>query len=111
MSQNHDLAAEFQLISGEEAARRLGISEKTLLGHVLDGTIPHIPVGRGTKRRRRKFDPADIEAFARARKQFEAPKCQSSNDKAKRSTATTSSSKVVDLQALLAQRTVGKLKK
>ncbi|WP_156967862.1 helix-turn-helix domain-containing protein [Methylosinus sp. PW1] len=106
-----DESPTFALITPEEAAKRLCVSKKTLLGFVQDGSIPKIPIGRGKKRERCAFDPADIEAFARSRKQFETPKCQSSNAKAKRSTATTSSSPVVDLRAELARRTAAKQKK
>ncbi|WP_157096451.1 AlpA family transcriptional regulator [Methylosinus sp. R-45379] len=106
-----DQSPTFALISAEEAAMRLCVSKKTLLGFVQDGSIPKIPIGRGAKRKRCAFDPADIEAFARSRKQFEAPKCQSSKGKAKRSTATTSKSQVVDLREVRARLMAEKRKK
>jgi excisionase family DNA binding protein len=39
-----------RIISPREAAAALGISIKTLRGHVKDGTIRYIAIGRGRKR-------------------------------------------------------------
>ncbi|MBU3887209.1 helix-turn-helix domain-containing protein [Methylosinus sp. KRF6] len=62
------------LISAKEAADRLNISTKTLRAHVRDGALPCVLVGRGEKRKHYAFDPADVDAFIRAHKHFEAPK-------------------------------------
>ena len=43
------------LLSPKIAALRLGISTKTLKGHVDDGELRYINVGRGKKKPRRKF--------------------------------------------------------
>jgi len=55
------------LLSPKAAALDLEISVKTLRGHVADGSIAFIIVGRGKKRPRIAFDLPDIEAFKRER--------------------------------------------
>jgi len=51
------------LLTMQEAAERLGVCTRTLRGHIEDGDISYVELGHGTKRKRRKFSPADLDAF------------------------------------------------
>ncbi|WP_412758570.1 helix-turn-helix domain-containing protein [Methylobacterium radiotolerans] len=51
------------LLTLAEAAARLRISPRTLLGHVRVGRIPYVSVGLGLQRVRRRFDPTDLDRF------------------------------------------------
>lgn len=88
------------LLKPAEAAKFLGVCEKILVRHVDAGDLPAIDVGRGAKKRRLRYDPADLEAFKEKRK-TSGKACQSGKAK----TAFTRSilkSNVVDLRAALA---------
>jgi excisionase family DNA binding protein len=89
------------LLTPEKAAEELGISGRQLRDLSADGKIPFIDVGRGGRPARR-YDPADIQAFISERRTIS---CPSSNAPAPKRTATTSASKVFDIQAILAART------
>lgn len=96
------------LLTMDEAATELRISVKVLRGHVKDGAIRYVVTGRGPKRPRISFDPADIEQFKEARKRWSAP-CPSIVRKGTRSTTSTSSSEVIGFlarreQAIAARR-------
>ncbi|VFU07880.1 conserved hypothetical protein [Methylocella tundrae] len=92
-----------QLLRAKDVARILCISPRMLQEHVKDGTLPRILTGRGKMRKHYAFDPADIEAFKRERKEFGGRSCQSTSRKTRRSTNLTSSSDVFDFQALRAK--------
>jgi len=51
------------LLTTGEAAKVLRISPKTLTGHVKDGSLKYVNVGRGTIKPRRMFPPAELEDF------------------------------------------------
>jgi hypothetical protein len=89
------------LISASEAADILHISVRTLRGHVDDGSLRAISIGRGKKRQRLAFDPVDVRAFKLARI---AQPCQSTNHPTLNISSTTSRSLVVDFTALQKQR-------
>lgn len=99
------------LLNPAKAADHLGISPKTLRGHVHDGSLGYIVVGRGSKRRRIKFDRIDLDDFKQNHRRQETPPCHSSA-KARYAGATTSTSKsgVLDFAALSAARTTAKRK-
>ncbi|MFG1244899.1 helix-turn-helix domain-containing protein [Xanthobacter sp. DSM 14520] len=62
-----------KLFSVAEAAEYLGISEKTLRGHIMDGNITYILIGRGTVKKRRMFATEDLERFKESRRRREIP--------------------------------------
>ncbi|MFG1376105.1 helix-turn-helix domain-containing protein [Xanthobacter autotrophicus] len=97
-----------KLLTMEEAAAELGISAKTLRGHVKDGQITYIAIGRGVKKPRRMFDVCDIEAFKERRRRTDP--CPSTNQRARRSTTSTSSGQVVGFMALRDQLRAGRRK-
>lgn len=61
------------LLTPEQAAEALSISERHLLYLTKDGEIPFVNVGRG-QRTIRRYDPADIQAFIESRKVTEVPR-------------------------------------
>ena len=97
------------LRSPKDTARVLGVSVKTLNGHVRDGEIRYIDVGRGKKKIRRMFTEQDIHEFKERRARREVP-CQSTNTKTARSTTSISNSKVIGFTALRDARASEKLK-
>jgi excisionase family DNA binding protein len=92
-------------LSPAQAAQELGISIKTLRGHVEDGSLPFINIGRGKKYRRMAFDPADLEDFKLRRKETI---CPSTSIRTRPSTTTTSGSKVIGFMARLSALTAEK---
>jgi hypothetical protein len=86
------------LLSPKIAACQLGISVKTLIGHVDDGEIRYINVGRGTKKIRRMFTGIDLEEFIERRAQRDMP-CQSTGRKNHRTTNMTSSTAAIGFTA------------
>src|SRR5262249_277092 len=48
------------LLTAAQAAAKLGISVKTLNGHVASGALRYVAIGHGTKRPRKMFTDADI---------------------------------------------------
>lgn len=81
-----------------DAAAFLCISVDTLNAIVARGDLPFVEVGAGDKRPRRRFDPADLEAYVGERK------CRSGNGRDKTHGPTTLRSGVTDIQEILAQR-------
>ena len=51
------------LLTPKQVCDMLGICFRTLTNHINSGELPYILVGRGVVRKKRMFDPADIEAF------------------------------------------------
>ncbi|TVR12286.1 MAG: DNA-binding protein [Salinarimonadaceae bacterium] len=90
------------LLTMHEAASMIGVCERTLRDHVRDGALRYILVGRGVKRQRRMFDPADIDAFVEAQRRTE---CRLTDQRAGRSTSTISSCEVIDFTGRRAART------
>lgn len=64
------------LFTMEETAEMLGISTRTLLGHVNAGDLRYVLIGKRT----RKFTQRDVDDFIEARK-----RCPSTNQKPARS--------------------------
>jgi excisionase family DNA binding protein len=93
------------LSNSKEAADRLRISVKTLLGHVRDGSLRYVNVGRGTKRVRYAFTEADLAEFeqARARRNGGAT-CQSTSRANHRSTSSTFNGEVIAFTELQRRR-------
>ncbi|WP_294539209.1 helix-turn-helix domain-containing protein [uncultured Rhodoblastus sp.] len=107
-SEIHSTVASSRPLSVGEAARALGVSSKTLRGHVKDGAIPWISIGRGKDRKRRKFDPQDLETFKQSRKIIGEAGCPSTKEKDKIPTPSISSKGGVGLREILDQRTAAK---
>jgi excisionase family DNA binding protein len=99
------------LLTPAQAARRLGMSVKTLRAHVRTGDIRYVNVGRGKERERIMFAPHDLEGFIAAHTQTKAPPCPSSSPKARRTTTSTSSGEVVAFTARRNGRTGAKRKR
>jgi hypothetical protein len=97
------------LLTAAQAAARLTCSVKTLDGHVRAGELKYLTLGRGTKRPRRRFDPADLDALIAARKK-EAPPC-STTSPAPRIGTTTSRGAVIAFTDLQSRRPSAKPKK
>lgn len=89
-----------ELLKPAEAAKYLAIGEKLLKWHVERGDLLAVDVGRGVKKRRLRYDPADLEAFKAKRKTSARP-CQSGNAKTE-SFNTISGSNVVAIMERLA---------
>ena len=98
------------LLTPGQAAQSLDICMKTLFGHVRDGALRYINVGRGSKKPRRMFDPIDLADFRQSRKRIEAP-CRFIGRKPRPSTNTTSKCEVVAFTALQSPRADGKPKR
>jgi Helix-turn-helix domain len=56
------------LMCPKEAAAKLGVSIKTLLGHVRDGSLRYVNISRGDKRPRYAFAESDLDEFEQARR-------------------------------------------
>jgi excisionase family DNA binding protein len=54
----------------KQAAKFLGVSERTVRDHVRFGDLPYIAVGRGLSRPRKMFDPGDVRRFADSRRRI-----------------------------------------
>jgi hypothetical protein len=100
------------LLTAAQAAARLGITVEHLMAHVQDGAIKSINVGRGKKKARYRFAPADLDAFKIERTSMEQPApCRFSSRKSPRPiTGSASKSNVVGFTALRAARLAKKPK-
>ena len=92
-----------------EAAARLRVSRKTLTEHVRSGALRYVIIGCGSKRPRKMFTDADIEEFIERQTRRDVP-CPSIAPRARRSTTTTSSGRVIAFTALRNARTDAKPK-
>jgi hypothetical protein len=108
-SSTREAAADAKLFSLRQAARKLGMSTKTLKGHADDGEIRYINTARGKKHRRMMFTEADIEEFIERRARREVP-CLSIATRKAHSTTSISKSKVIAFTALQDARASAKLK-
>jgi hypothetical protein len=86
------------LRSADEAAAKLGCSIKTLKGHVASGALTYVSIGRGSKRMRRMFTDADLDAFIEAQTRKDVP-CRSFATHARRTGISTSSGEVIAFTA------------
>lgn len=59
-----------ELLTLSEAARYVRISDRTLRAHISDGDIRYIAIGKGAKRTKKLFDPADLDAFIEGQKRW-----------------------------------------
>jgi predicted DNA-binding transcriptional regulator AlpA len=88
----------------DQITARFSVSRKTIMGHVKDGTLRCIDIGRGRQKRRLRFAPKDIDELIQKRKGG-AEQCPSIATPSRRSTGTTSSAKVVAFSVLRNART------
>jgi excisionase family DNA binding protein len=93
-----------------QAARRLGISIRTLRDLVSSGELRYVNVGRGKQRERVMFTDNDLSDLIASRTRQKARQCQSTSPRARRSTTSTSSGEVVAFTALRSERNAGKRK-
>lgn len=96
------------LLRPPEAAAYLGIGETRLRELTNEGKIHWIDLSGGDKRKAVRFHRADLDAFIEASRKQAAP-CPSTSRKAGIATSTTSSSEVLDFEALRKLRQSEKL--
>lgn len=89
------------LLTPDEAARELSVSEKHLRALTDAGQIRYVNISLGAKRERRRYDPQDLDQFREARK------CLSTSGQAPRHTAMTSVVVGIDFQARRDARLAG----
>src|SRR5262245_25464663 len=99
------------LRTAAEAASKLGCSIKTLNGHVADGSLRYVNVGRGKQRARPRFADSDLDQFITAQTRKDAPPCPSIAPGARRSGTSTSGSEVIAFTGLRRPRPGAKPKK
>jgi hypothetical protein len=97
------------LLTKHEAAARLRCSEKTIDAHAASGALRYVLIGRGSKRKRKMFAPADLAAFIEAQTQKDLP-CPSSVTRVRGSTGSISGSQVIAFSARPKPRPGGKRK-
>jgi hypothetical protein len=97
------------LLTKHEAAARLRCSEKTIDAHAASGALRYVLIGRGSKRKRKMFAPADIAAFIEAQTQKDLP-CPLSVTRVRGSTGSISGSQVIAFSARPKPRPGGKRK-
>jgi excisionase family DNA binding protein len=86
------------LLTPQEAARRLNITEDQLSAFAQDGEIAYINVGRGKKWPRRRYEEDDIRDFLERRRRREAA-CLSTGTSARHTTNSISSTTVIGFMA------------
>jgi excisionase family DNA binding protein len=86
-----------RLLRPQEVAERLGCTVKTLFGHVHDGSLRYVNVGRGEIRPRYMFAESDLAEFeeVRRRRNAGAVVCRSTTQKVRRSTISISDGEVI----------------
>jgi hypothetical protein len=87
------------LLTLAQAAGRLGCSIKTLKGHVESGALGYVVIGHGSKRPRKMFTAADLDAFITNQTRKDSPICPSTKTRARLSSTSTSSSEVIAFTA------------
>src|SRR5262245_21505280 len=87
------------LLTTGQAAAKLGISTKTLSGHVASGALRYVIIGHGTRRPRKMFTDVDLSEFIQAQTRKDAP-CLSDATRAHRSGSIDSKSEVVAFSVL-----------
>jgi hypothetical protein len=100
------------LLTLAEAARKLRCSIKTLRGHIDAGDLRYVSIGKGTKRPRRMFTPADLDSFVANQTRKDVP-CPPTSQKmaARRISTTTSKCEVIGFTARRNARRAAKPKK
>ena len=95
-----------------EAARKLRCSIKTLNAHVAAGDLCYVIIGKGTKRPRRMYVAADLDAFIANQTRKDVP-CPPTSQKmaARRISTTTSKCEVIGFTARRNARRAAKPKK
>jgi hypothetical protein len=88
------------LLDSKEAAAKLNMSVKMLMGHVYAGRIRYIDIGSGGKRKTYRFTPYMLQVFIDNQLKRETPKCLSTKALKAHSTVTTSNSTVVAFSAV-----------
>jgi hypothetical protein len=86
------------LRTAEEAAAKLACSIKTLNGYVEAGTLRYVAIGHGSKRQRKMFTDADLNALIEAQTRKDAP-CPSTATHARHSGNSISSGEVIAFTA------------
>jgi hypothetical protein len=100
------------LLDAAQAAERLNITIEQLMAHVDDGALRYVNVGRGSKRPRYRFKPADIDEFESNRTTQGRASCRFSKQQSpRRTTGTASTSNVVGFMAQRAARLARKPKR
>jgi excisionase family DNA binding protein len=94
-----------------QAARRLGISIRTLRGLVSSGELRYVNVGRGKQREKMMFTDNDLDDLIAGRTRQKAQQCPSTSPKVRRSTTSTSSGEVIAFTARRNGRTDAKRKR
>jgi excisionase family DNA binding protein len=87
------------LLTRNQAAAYLNITDEQMAAFIKDGTLDYINVGRGTKRPRYRIAKQDLDAFIERRRQKEV-QCLSTSKRSPRSTTMPSKSVVVGFTAL-----------
>src|SRR5262245_33870793 len=95
------------LLTTKEVAADLQCSRKTLLGHVKDGSLRYVNVGRGEVRPTYRFFSDDVAEFKLRRAKRDAP-CRSISTKRRRSGISTSKCEIIAFTALRDAGTDGK---
>jgi excisionase family DNA binding protein len=94
-----------------QAARRLGVSNRTLRGLVTSGEVRYVNVGRGKQRERVMFTDSDLDDFIANRTRQKAQQsCPSTSQRVRRFTTTISSGEVLAFTARRSERTDAKRK-
>lgn len=93
-----------------EAAAKLGVSVRTLHAHVAAGALRYVSIGKGTKRMRRMFTDADLDAFIANQTRKDLP-CPSVATRARRSGSIDSKSEVVSFSEVQRRRRSAKPKR
>jgi excisionase family DNA binding protein len=94
-----------------QAARRLGVSIRTLRGLVSAGDLRYVNVGRGKQREKIMFTDNDLDDLIASRTRQKAQQCQSTSPRARRTPNTISSGEVVAFTARRNGQTGGKRKR
>jgi excisionase family DNA binding protein len=89
----------------EQAARRLGVSVRTLRGLVDSGELRYVNVGHGKQREKMMFTDHDLDDCIAKRTRQKAQQCQSIGPKPRRSTTMTSGGEVLAFTARRSGRT------
>jgi hypothetical protein len=82
------------LKTAAQAAAKLGCSIKTLNGHIASGALRYVIIGHGTKRPRKMFTDADLDAFITAQTRKDSP-CPFTASRVRRSSTSNSASEVI----------------
>ena len=87
-----------ELLTLDQAAAHLNITDEQVVAFVADGTLGFVNVGRGKSRPRYRFSKQDLDAFIEHRRQKEVP-CPSTRSRTRRSTTSTSGTVVIGFTA------------